>query len=74
MGRTQGRGVGQAAADDPAGAMRLLMAADVKPSSMDSNWEMSLIEMAKVPSLQDLRGPRAATSTACGTRTPSCRR
>src|SRR5438034_7259986 len=28
----------------PPGAQRLIMAADVKPSSFDSYWEMSLIE------------------------------
>src|SRR6476661_4705539 len=29
----------------PPGSTRLVMAADVKPSSMESTWEMSLIEM-----------------------------
>src|SRR3954453_14660897 len=38
----------------PPGAQRLLMAADFKPSSFDSYWEMSLIEMDKLPSLDAL--------------------
>src|SRR3954454_6363130 len=38
----------------PPGAQRLLMAADVKPSTLDSYWEMSLIEMDRLPSLQAL--------------------
>src|SRR3954447_11049377 len=38
----------------PPGAQRLLMAADFKPSTFDSYWEMSLIEMDKLPSLQAL--------------------
>src|SRR6476661_7784829 len=38
----------------PPGAQRLLMAADFKPSSFDSYWEMSLIEMDKLPSLDSL--------------------
>jgi hypothetical protein len=38
----------------PPGATRLLMAASVKTSSMESYWEMSLIEMEKVPSAQEL--------------------
>src|SRR4051812_26998016 len=38
----------------PPGASRLIMAADVKTSSMDSNWEMSLIEMDRVPTAAEL--------------------
>src|SRR3954470_235631 len=38
----------------PPGAQRLIMAADVKPSSLDSIWEMSLIDMDKVPSLETI--------------------
>jgi hypothetical protein len=38
----------------PPGAQQLIMAADVKPSSFDSYWEMSLIEMDKLPSLETL--------------------
>ncbi len=38
----------------PPGASRLIMAADVKTSTMDANWEMSLIEMAKMPTVQEL--------------------
>src|SRR6185295_14251330 len=38
----------------PPGALRLIMAADVKTSTMDSNWEMSLIEMAKMPTVAEL--------------------
>jgi hypothetical protein len=38
----------------PPGAKRVLMAADVKTSSMDSNWEMSLLEMDKLPTIQEL--------------------
>jgi len=38
----------------PPGASRLIMAADVKTSTMDSNWEMCLIEMAKMPTVQEL--------------------
>ncbi len=38
----------------PPGAQRLIMAADVKPSTFDSYWEMSLIEMSSLPSLESL--------------------
>src|SRR3954469_3354149 len=38
----------------PPGASRLIMAADVKTSTMDSNWEMSLIEMTRMPTVQEL--------------------
>jgi hypothetical protein len=38
----------------PPGAQRLIMAADVKPKGMESNWEASLIEMDKVPSLESI--------------------
>jgi hypothetical protein len=38
----------------PPGASRLIMAADVKTSTIGSNWEMSLIEMAKMPTVQEL--------------------
>src|SRR5258707_10574421 len=38
----------------PPGASRLIMAADVKTSTMDPNWEMCLIEMAKMPTVQEL--------------------
>src|SRR6185436_16832584 len=38
----------------PPGAQKLIMAADVKPSTLDSYWEMSLIEMDHLPSLESL--------------------
>jgi hypothetical protein len=38
----------------PPGAKLILMGADVKPSSFDPYWEMSLIEMDKVPSLESI--------------------
>src|SRR4051812_32719032 len=38
----------------PPGASRLIMAANIKTSTMDPYWEMSLIEMEKMPSLQEL--------------------
>jgi hypothetical protein len=38
----------------PPGAQRLIMAASVKPSTFESYWEMSLIEMDQLPSLQTL--------------------
>ena len=36
----------------PPGAKRLLMASEVRTDSMEPFWEMSLIEMEKVPDLQ----------------------
>ena len=36
----------------PSGSTRLLMAADVRSDNMESLWEMSLIEMEKVPDLK----------------------
>src|SRR5882724_291022 len=38
----------------PPGASRLIMAADVRTSTMESNWEMCLMEMDKMPSVQQL--------------------
>ena len=38
----------------PPGASLVLMAADVKTNSMESNWELSLMEMEKIPSLESL--------------------
>ncbi len=38
----------------PPGATRMLLAANVKTSNMESYWEMSLLEMDKVPSVQEL--------------------
>lgn len=38
----------------PPGSTRLLMASNVKTSTMESYWELSLIEMPKVPPLQTL--------------------
>jgi hypothetical protein len=36
----------------PPGSTRVLMAADVKPSTLDSNWELSLMEMEQMPTVQ----------------------
>src|SRR4051812_24410627 len=38
----------------PPGTVKLIMAASVKPSTMDSYWEMSLCEMSKMPSIKEL--------------------
>ena len=38
----------------PPGAKQVLMAANVKPSTFDSYWEMSLMEMDQLPSLESL--------------------
>jgi hypothetical protein len=38
----------------PPGSTRLLMAADVRSDSLESLWELSLMEMGKMPTIQEL--------------------
>src|SRR5690242_13009268 len=40
----------------PPGSIRVLMAAGMRPSTMESAWELSLVEMTALPPLEALAG------------------